>query len=230
MRLKSIASMKTSGRCAVVWAFTLFAVAGAWAAPPADDFKALMRKTLDAWETLDPANAAPFYDPNPDNVYFDTTPLKYAGFSAYAEGVKNNFPDLASVKFTLGDDVRIHPQGNLTWATATLHFDLTTKGGTAMPLDCRWTVVWEKRGAKWLIVHEHVSAPLSVPPSTAGLPLYKRLGGYDSLAADRADRRLRAQVRKDHRHRDRGLRGRRVEDVRPQANERVATRARIVLG
>ncbi len=167
--------------------FSLFlgmvASASAWGAPPAADFKAMMRKTLDAWETLDPANAAPFYDQNPDNVYFDTTPLKYTGWVAYAEGVKNNFPDLASVKFTLGDDVRIHPHENLTWATATLHFDLTTKGGAKMPLDGRWTLIWEKQGANWLIVHEHVSAPLPVPPNTAGLPLYKRLGGYDTLAA-----------------------------------------------
>jgi hemoglobin len=143
----------------------------------------MMRKTLDAWETLDPANAAPFYDQSADNVYFDTAPLKYTGFAEYAEGVKNNFPDLASVKFTLGDDVRIHPSGNLTWATATLHFDLATKSGTRMPLEARWTLIWERRGAKWLIVHEHVSAPLPVPPNSATLPLYKRLGGYDALAA-----------------------------------------------
>jgi len=25
----------------------------------------------------------------------------------------------------------------------------------------RWTVVFEKQNGKWLIVHEHVSAPLS---------------------------------------------------------------------
>ena len=169
--------------CLVSLFLGMVASTSAYAAPPAADFKAMMRKTLDAWETLDPANAAAFYDPNPDNVYFDTTPLKYTGFAEYAEGVKNNFPDLASVKFTLGDDVRIHPHGNMTWATATLHFDLATKSGAGMAFDGRWTLIWEKRGANWLIVHEHVSAPLPVPPSAAGLPLYKRLGGYDALAA-----------------------------------------------
>jgi ketosteroid isomerase-like protein len=29
-----------------------------------------------------------------------------------------------------------------------------------MEVDGRHTAIWEKRGAKWLIVHEHVSAPL----------------------------------------------------------------------
>lgn len=155
----------------------------AFAAPPATDFKGLMRKTLDAWETLDPANAAPFYARDADNVYFDVAPLKYKGWAEYAAGVSKNFPDLASVKFTLGDDVRVHPHGNLTWATASLHFELTTKSGATQPLDGRWTLVWEKRGPGWLIVHEHVSAPLATPPSTEGQSLYKRLGGYDALAA-----------------------------------------------
>ena len=26
--------------------------------------------------------------------------------------------------------------------------------------DFRWTVIWQKEDGKWLIVHEHVSAPL----------------------------------------------------------------------
>jgi hemoglobin len=157
--------------------------APALGAPPATDFKALMRKTLDAWETLNPANAAPFYAKDADNVYFDIAPLKYTGWAEYAAGVSKNFPDVAAVKFTLGDDVRIHPHGNLTWATAGLHFDLTTRNGATQPLDGRWTVIWEKRGKDWLIVHEHVSAPLASPPSTEGQSLYQRLGGYDALAA-----------------------------------------------
>jgi ketosteroid isomerase-like protein/truncated hemoglobin YjbI len=156
--------------------------ASAVAAPPAPDFKALMRKTLDAWETMDPAHAAPYYAKDADNVYFDIAPLKYNGWAEYAAGVSKNFPDLASVKFTLSD-ARIHPAGNLTWATASLHFDLGTKNGATQSLNARWTVIWERRGAAWLIVHEHVSAPLAMPPSTDGQSLYKRLGGFDALAA-----------------------------------------------
>ena len=63
------------------------------------------------------------------------------------------------------------------------HGDFVTKEGMNEPLDGRWTVVWEKRGKDWLIVHDHFSAPLPPPPNTAGQSLYKRLGGYDALAA-----------------------------------------------
>jgi hypothetical protein len=43
------------------------------------------------------------------------------------------------------------------------YYDAWSKLSTdapALDLECRHTAIWEKRGAKWLIVHEHVSAPL----------------------------------------------------------------------
>lgn len=147
------------------------------------DFKALMQKNLEAWQTLDPANAAPFYAKQADQVFFDVAPLKYAGWTEYAEGAKKILAGFASLKFTLGDDVRTHQHGNLAWATATWHGDAVMKEGAPVPLDGRWTVVWERRGKDWLIVHEHVSIPMAPPVEKAGQSLYKRLGGYDAIAA-----------------------------------------------
>lgn len=155
----------------------------AFAAPAGYDFKALMRKELDAWETLDPEKAAPFYAQEADHAFFDIAPLKYTGWVEYAEGVKKFVADIASLKFTLNDDARTHVRGNLAWATATLRFDMLTKGGAKVPLDARWTLVWEKRGKDWLVVHEHTSVPLPPAASAEGQSLYKRLGGYDALAA-----------------------------------------------
>ncbi len=142
-----------------------------------------MQKELDAWETLDPANAAPFYAKEADHVFFDIAPLKYTGWAEYAQGVKKVIADFASLKLTLADDVRTHRQGNLAWATATVTFDTVTKGGAKLTLPTRWTLIWEKRGKDWLIIHEHYSTPLPPPADTSGLSLYKRLGGYDALAA-----------------------------------------------
>lgn len=147
------------------------------------DFKAFMQSTLEAWETLDPTNPAVFYAKETDDVFYDIAPLKYTGWAEYAAGVKKILAGVSSLKFTLGDDVRTHQHGNLAWGTATWHADLVNKNGSKEALDGRWTVVWEKRGKDWLIVHEHVSAPLLAPPDSASLSLYKRLGGYDALAA-----------------------------------------------
>ncbi|HMH44847.1 MAG TPA: nuclear transport factor 2 family protein [Pyrinomonadaceae bacterium] len=35
------------------------------------------------------------------------------------------------------------------------------KDGTPVEFDGRHTAVWEKRERQWLIIHEHVSKPLS---------------------------------------------------------------------
>jgi ketosteroid isomerase-like protein len=135
------------------------------AAPPATDFKALMQKELDAWSTLDTDKAGAFFDKGADNVYYDIAPLKYNGWSEYAAGVKQNFPDVSSIAFTMHDDARTHQHGSLVWGTATVHTVLMLKSGTQQALDARWTVIWEKRGKDWLVVHEHFSAPLPAAPA-----------------------------------------------------------------
>jgi feruloyl esterase len=130
------------------------------------DFKALMKKILSAWETLDPANAAPFYAKEVDDVFYDITPLKYTSWAEYADGAKKVVGSFASQRLTLGDDVLVHQHGSFAWATATWHGEIVVKDDGKESLDGRWTVVWEKRGKEWLVVHEHVSVPL--PPPNRG--------------------------------------------------------------
>ena len=137
----------------------------AWARPKspgpgADDFKGRMQKVLAAWETLDSAKAAPFYAKDADLKFFDLAPLKYTGWAEYAAGVDKVAADLKSIRFTLGDDARTYRRGNVAWATATMRAEVATKGGAKQTIEGRWTLVWEKRGKDWLIVHEHFSAPL----------------------------------------------------------------------
>jgi ketosteroid isomerase-like protein len=45
--------------------------------------------------------------------------------------------------------------------TLTFHLSFTLKTGEAMEIDCRHTAIWVNRRGKWLIVHEHISAPLN---------------------------------------------------------------------
>ena len=126
--------------------------------------KALMQKVWAAWDTLNPANPAAFYDKTPSNVYFDISPLKYRGWSEYEAGVKNVLAEFSSIKSTVQPDATVHRQGNLAWSTGTVHVAAVMKDGSKSPLDFRWTAIWEKKGNDWLIVHEHVSAPLPPPP------------------------------------------------------------------
>ncbi len=131
------------------------------------DFHPLMQQIWDAWGTLDPANAARFYSKDSERTFFDLTPLKYTGWSEYAAGVKKTFADYSSAKFTLTGGSHVAQRGNFAWATATGHGILTKKSGAKEDMDFRWTVLWEKEGTDWLIIHEHASVPLGAPAAAA---------------------------------------------------------------
>ena len=127
-------------------------------AGPAPD-KAYLQKIWDGWSTLDPSNTAKFYAPGP-NTFFDIAPLKYNSWEDYEKGVKGVLAGYKNAKFTVNDDASIHAQGDLVWATATVADQMTNKAGKVEMGNFRWTVVFENEDGKWLIVHEHVSAPL----------------------------------------------------------------------
>jgi ketosteroid isomerase-like protein len=127
-------------------------------AGPAPD-KAYLQKIWDGWATLDPANTAKFYASGPQ-TFFDIAPLKYNSWDEYEKGVKGVLAGYNSAKFSVNDDAAIHAQGDLVWATATVKNEMTNKAGKVEMGNFRWTVIFENEDGKWLIVHEHVSAPL----------------------------------------------------------------------
>ena len=124
-----------------------------------DDVSTVLKQLYAAWGDLDPQKAAPFYAKDADLTFFDIAPMKYQGWSGYAAGVPQAFAPYKSGKFTLNDDLRTHRHGNLAWATATWHAELTKKDGSIEKPEGRYTAVLEKRDGKWLVVHEHMSLP-----------------------------------------------------------------------
>jgi len=134
------------------------------------DFKTMMRKVIDAWQTLDPAKAAVYYDKNEHAVFFDVLPLKYTGWNAYSAGTKDTFKDWTSLTITLNDDPWIERKGDMAVTAATARGEVVEKSGAKSSLDLRWTVVWEKHADAWLIVHEHLSTPFAPPPPPAQAP------------------------------------------------------------
>jgi len=141
--------------------FSLFAAAESHkkaSAGPAPD-KAYMQKVLNGWSTLNPADAAKFYAAGP-GTFFDVAPLKYASWEEYEAGVRKILINYQSIKFTLNDDAVVHAQGDCAWGTTTVKEDALLKNGKHELATLRWTVIWEKREGKWLIVHDHTSEPL----------------------------------------------------------------------
>ena len=125
------------------------------------EFKAMIDQYYTAWSTLDPDKAAKFYAKDADLIFFDVAPLKYNAWSEYRAGVIKAFTEtMSSGKLTPNNDLKVSQRGTVVWTTLTFHLSATPKAGGSMELECRHTAIWEKRGSKWLIVHEHVSAPL----------------------------------------------------------------------
>jgi ketosteroid isomerase-like protein len=128
------------------------------AAAPAPDM-AYLQKIWDGWATLDPANVAQFYAQGP-NTFFDIAPLKYSSWDEYQQGVKQVLASYKSASLSVNDDAAVHQHGDLVWVTATVKNDMTTKTNKHEMGNFRWTAIFEKRDGKWLIIHEHVSAPI----------------------------------------------------------------------
>lgn len=128
----------------------------------ADDkaIRARMDAVWAAWSTLDVKNAAKFYSKDPGLVFYDITPLKYNGWSEYENGVQKVLQSFKSAKLTVNNDAKVWTRGNGALGTATVHADLVRQDGKSESADWRWTVVYEKQQGEWMIVHEHISAPL----------------------------------------------------------------------
>lgn len=125
-----------------------------------ETLRVLVPKIVAAWGTLDISKVEPYYATDSDFAYFDIAPMKYNNWKEYREGVqKALFEPNRSIEAKI-DDLRIHRRGSLAWATFTAALDIVSKQGASSHINARWTMVLEKRANGWIVVHEHVSAPL----------------------------------------------------------------------
>ena len=140
---------------------TAFSKRAAAKQAPEAEFKALIDRYYAAWSSMNTDNAAQFYAKDADLVFYDIAPLKYNNWAEYKEGVQKNFFDGAtSAKLTPNSDLKVTRRGNVAWTVVTFHLSAKLKSGDSMELEARHTAIWENRSGKWLIVHEHISAPL----------------------------------------------------------------------
>lgn len=123
--------------------------------------KAILQQVWDAWCTLDPANVAKYYGKEKDHVFYDITPLQYHGWAEYEAGVKPVLAQWKSGKCKVNYDGQIRQESpTVAWSASTVDMDVVTKEGKAQKMTVRWTAIWHRHGANWIIAHDHTSAPL----------------------------------------------------------------------
>jgi Ketosteroid isomerase homolog len=128
--------------------------------------EATFRKLIDgycaAWSSGNPENAAKYYAQEEGVVFYDVVPFSYHSWKEYRAGVqKEIFDNLSAAKLTAGKDLKVTKRGVIAWTTVPMHLSTTGKDGKTSEYEIRYTGIWEKRGAHWILVHEHLSAPLS---------------------------------------------------------------------
>ena len=125
--------------------------------------KAYLQSIWDGWTSADLDKQGKFYAQGPGHLFFDVAPLKYTSWDDYKAGVAPSLKDAPKVTYTLSDDIQIHPEGKITWVDGTLEMAGTTPQGQKESLPLRWTAVLEQQDGRWVLVHEHVSAPAEPP-------------------------------------------------------------------
>src|SRR5438552_4142724 len=127
--------------------------------------EATFRKLIDsyctAWSTANPDNPAKFYAKEDGLVFYDIAPFSYHSWKEYHEGVQKEFLEgAAEIKLTAGKDLRVNRSGTIAWMTVPMHLmEKSKKDGKTTEMELRYTGIWEKRGASWVLVHEHLSTP-----------------------------------------------------------------------
>lgn len=125
-------------------------------------FRKLTNDYCAAWSTRNTEAVAKFYAQDDDLIFYDVAPFSYHAWKEYLPGVRKTLLDgAAELKLTAGDDLRATRRGDIAWTTVPMHFREKTKDGKVIEADLRYTGIWEKRGSNWLLVHEHVSVPMS---------------------------------------------------------------------
>jgi ketosteroid isomerase-like protein len=124
-------------------------------------FRRLIDAYCAAWSTGNADTPARFYAKEDGLVFYDVAPFSYHSWKDYHEGVKKAFFDnMASGTLSAGKDLKVGRHGTIAWTTVPMHLSEKTKDGKDLEVDIRYTGIWERRAAGWVLIHEHLSAPL----------------------------------------------------------------------
>lgn len=127
-------------------------------------FKNLEVRLWKAWNTrLRPADAAPFYSKNPNNLYFDLAPLKFKGWAQYQRVASKALAGGGHAKTHIDNDFTVIKNGDLVVTAFTFHVAFYGPKGVPHSLAGRETDVWTKHHGRWLIIHQHMSVPMMAP-------------------------------------------------------------------
>jgi ketosteroid isomerase-like protein len=124
----------------------------------AESMRQLSREIRAAYERRDTVALKSFYAKQPGALFFWERKMTYS-WEQISSTMDALVGAVAKLKLTT-TEFRSGGSGNVGWFAATFHIERVTAEGQPSSADGRWTVVAERIGGRWLIVHEHTSFPL----------------------------------------------------------------------
>lgn len=125
-------------------------------------FRKLIEGYCAAWSAGNAEAPAKFYAKENGLIFYDVAPFAYHSWKEYHDGVQKEFLETAeSLKLTAGKELKVTRRGMVAWTTVPMHLTEKSKDGKTSETDLRYTGIWEKRGANWVLVHEHLSTPMA---------------------------------------------------------------------
>lgn len=95
------------------------------------------------------------------------------GWEKFADYYPKFMEGMKTWKLTPNDDMRVFLRDDIAWTTVSLIGQGTTPDDQKIEMpEARVTLIFEKRGDKWLIVHEHGSTALPIPPDEVFKEIY----------------------------------------------------------
>ena len=129
-------------------------------------FTALIDDYAEAWSTedgtLNVEAIEKLYASDPDLIFYDAIlPERFVGFEDMIRSGEELFANLNRMTLTPTGDLDVRRYGDrLAWTTTVIDMEAVSAEGLITTFPMRQTAIWEQRGESWVMVHEHVSAPI----------------------------------------------------------------------
>jgi uncharacterized protein (TIGR02246 family) len=152
-----------------VGAMQVEAVAAEKESTDAAEIRALEQRFVAAFKAKDINAIMSVYVPDESLVVFDVVPPRqYVGAKAYRKDYDDVFASFSGPVETFDiSELSIMTDGDLGVSHSVQRAVLTDKEGKKVDMTFRVTDVYRKIKGKWLIVHEHVSAPVDLATGKA---------------------------------------------------------------
>jgi len=124
----------------------------------AERMRRFSSEIIAAYERRDTKALKSFYAQQPGALFFWERKMSYS-WQQIDHTIDSLVSAVAHLKLTTSE-FRSGGSGNTGWFATTFHVERVTPEGKRFASDGRWTVVAERIGGRWRIVHEHTSFPL----------------------------------------------------------------------